>query len=60
MVEAGAPKKKPEMVLIYNSTKGAFNSLDKMAHTYTSKRVTQCWPIVKFANVLYLATVTAR
>ncbi|KAK7103038.1 hypothetical protein V1264_021168 [Littorina saxatilis] len=40
VVEAGAPKNKPEIILFYNSTKGAVDALDKMAHTYTSKRVT--------------------
>ena len=36
--EAGAPKKKPEMVLFYNSTKGAVDSLDKMAHVCTLQK----------------------
>ena len=54
------PKKKPEIVLFYNSTKGAVDTLDKMAHTYTVKRKTQRWPLVMFFNIIDMATIASR
>ena len=54
------PKKKPEMVLFYNSTKGAVDTLDKMVHAYTVKRKTQRWPLVMFFNIFDMATIASR
>ena len=34
--------------------------MDKLAHTYTTKRATKRWPLVMFSNILDLATVAAR
>ncbi|KAL8572469.1 hypothetical protein ACOMHN_005615 [Nucella lapillus] len=53
-------KKKPEIILFYNSTKGAVDTLDKMAHAYTVKRKTNRWPMVMFSNIMDLATIAAR
>ncbi|KAL8561112.1 hypothetical protein ACOMHN_033695 [Nucella lapillus] len=60
MVKPGAPKQKPEIGLFYNQTKGAVDSLDKLAHAYTCKRISKRWPFVMFANIIDLATVAAR
>ena len=54
------PKKRLEMVLFCNSTKGAVDTLDKMAHTYTVKRKTQRWPLVMFFNIIDMATIASR
>ena len=54
------PKKKTEVVLIYNSTKGVVDTLDKMAHDYTVKCKTQCWPLVMFFNIIDLATIAPQ
>ena len=53
-------KQKPDIVTFYNSTKGAVDAMDKMAHSYTTKRSTQRWPMVIFFNVLDLSTIAAR
>ncbi|KAK7099729.1 piggyBac transposable element-derived protein 4-like isoform X2 [Littorina saxatilis] len=53
-------KKKPEIVLFYNATKGAVDTVDKMAHAYTVKRRTKRWPMVMFFNIIDLATIAAR
>lgn len=45
-------KKKPEIVLFYNATKGAVDTVDKMAHAYTVKRRTKRWPMVMFFNII--------
>jgi hypothetical protein len=58
-VEANT-KKKPEIVLFYNDTKGAVDTLDKMTHADTTKRKTNRWPMVLFNNTLDVATVAAR
>ena len=34
-VKPGVPKQKPDIVLFYNQTKGAVDSIHKLAHTYT-------------------------
>ena len=56
VIDASTRKRKPEMVLFYNETKGSVDAMDKLAHSYTTKRKTQRWPMVMFANVLDLAT----
>ncbi|XP_071056421.1 piggyBac transposable element-derived protein 4-like [Onthophagus taurus] len=37
--------KKPEIILFYNSTKGAVDTFDQMAHNYTVARKTKRWPL---------------
>lgn len=44
--------KKPEIILYYNSTKGAVDTLDQCVSTYTCKRKTNRWPMVIFYNIL--------
>ncbi|XP_067686974.1 piggyBac transposable element-derived protein 4-like [Haliotis asinina] len=51
--EEGAPKRKPEIILFYTSTKRAVDAMVKMAHVYTTKQVTKRWPKVMFANEKY-------
>ena len=59
-VDPTARKKNPDIVRFYNSTKGAVDALDKMAHTFTTKRVTRRWPMSMWFNTLDLSTVAAR
>ena len=47
--------KKPLIVLDYNSTKGAVDTLDMCVHTYTCARQTRRWPVRLFYNVLDIA-----
>ena len=72
VVDKNDRKKKPEIILFYNSTKGPVDTMDKLAHTYTTKRATKLahtyttkratkrWPLVMVSNILGLATVAAR
>ena len=51
--------KKPLLILDYNKTKGAVDTLDKMCANYTSKRKTNRWPIVVFSNILDISGVNS-
>jgi len=44
--------KKPKIILDYNATKGAVDTLDKLIATYTCKRKTNRWPVIVFYNIL--------
>lgn len=44
--------KKPQIILDYNSTKGAVDTLDQVIATYTCKRKTNRWPMILFYNIL--------
>ena len=52
-------KKKPDVVLFYNKTKGGVDTMDKLALTYTTKRGTKRWPMVLFYNMLDMSGVAA-
>lgn len=43
---------KPDIILHYNSTKGAVDTMDKMVNKYSVKRTTRRWPLVIFLNLL--------
>ncbi|XP_070607652.1 piggyBac transposable element-derived protein 4-like, partial [Erythrolamprus reginae] len=49
---SGRPDKKPEMILSYNVTKGAVDTLDQALSTYTCKRKTNRWPMIMFYNII--------
>lgn len=51
--------KKPEVILTYNSTKGAVDTLDKMCRQYTVKRSTRRWPLTLFFTLLDIAAHNA-
>ena len=53
----GSEKKKPEIIEYYNSTKGAVDNLDQMAHKYSCKRKTNRWPLVMFTNMVDIAAI---
>ncbi|KAG8222473.1 hypothetical protein J437_LFUL000835 [Ladona fulva] len=44
--------KKPKMILDYNSTKGAVDTLDQLIATYTCRTKTNRWPVTVFYNVV--------
>jgi len=44
--------KKPKIILDYNATKGAIDTLDKLIATYTCKRKTNRWPVIVFYNIV--------
>ncbi|XP_054866815.1 piggyBac transposable element-derived protein 4-like [Amphiprion ocellaris] len=56
---ADTPKKKPEIIIYYNRTKGGVDLLDQMVSNYTCKRRTRRWPLVLWYNMLDVATLNA-
>lgn len=44
--------KKPEMILHYNRTKGAVDTLDKLLRTYSCQRKSRRWPQVFFGHLV--------
>jgi len=53
------PKKLPEVINLYNMTKGGVDCADQMIETYSSKFATRRWPIALFCNVLDIAALNA-
>lgn len=51
--------KKSEIILFYNSSKGAVDTLDQLAGTYTVQRKTNRWPAVIFFHVVNVACINA-
>ena len=45
-------KKKQEIIKFYNWSKGGVDTMDKMLSRYTTKRLTQRWPLAFFYNIL--------
>lgn len=57
---ATGEKKKPEIISFYNMTKGAVDTVDEMAASYTVARITRRWPMVIFFSALNVAAINAR
>lgn len=55
--EINEQTKKPEIVELYNLTKGGVDVLDKLCHDKTTKRKTRRWPLRYFYGVLDIAAV---
>ncbi|XP_070604145.1 NADH dehydrogenase (ubiquinone) complex I, assembly factor 6 isoform X1 [Erythrolamprus reginae] len=51
--------KKPDMILDYNATKGAVNTLEQAISTYTCKCKTNRWPMIMFYNILDVSAYNA-
>ncbi|XP_046384823.1 piggyBac transposable element-derived protein 4-like [Ischnura elegans] len=52
-------KKKPEVILYYNSTKFGVDTVDQMARQYSVKRGTRRWPLTIFFDIVDLAGINA-
>ena len=50
-------KKKPEVILYYNSTKSGVETLDRMVKMYTFKRITRRWSVALFYNMIDVSAV---
>ncbi|XP_043193754.1 piggyBac transposable element-derived protein 4-like [Amphibalanus amphitrite] len=50
-------KKKPEVMIYYNQTKGGIDSIDQMLETYTCRMSTRRWPVVVFLLMLDVAAL---
>ena len=51
--------KKPQIILDYNSTKGAVDTLDQVTSTYTCKRKINKWSVIFFYNILGVSAYNA-
>ena len=59
-VVAGHRKeRKLAIVLDYNSNKGGVDNLDKVIGTYSCRRMTTCWPLVIFHNIINVSLYNA-
>ena len=45
---------KPDIILYYNHTKGAVDTVDQICHTYSVQRKTKRWPFAYFMNLINL------
>ena len=45
---------KPDIILCYNQTKRAVDTMDQMCHTYSVRRKTKRWPLAYFMNLFNL------
>lgn len=46
------PKRKPEPILFYNSTKGGVDTADEMLRGYSTKAASRRWPLAVFFNLI--------
>lgn len=58
-INNGHPKKLPETVESYNSSKVGVDVLDQMSRYYTSKSGTRRWPMAVSFNIVDLAAINA-
>lgn len=50
---------KPDIILFYNQTKGAVDTVDQLCHSYSVQRKTRRWPLACFFNMLNLIGINA-
>ena len=51
------PKKIPEIIDYYNSTKAGVDTIDQLVGSYSCKRQTNRWPIALFSNLIDLSAL---
>lgn len=51
--------KKPTIIMDYNETKEAVDTLDQLVATYSCKRKTNRWPVIIFYNILDISAYNA-
>lgn len=51
---------KPEILLSYNETKGAVDTVDKMCAVYSVSRITNRWPLALFFAILNIAGINSQ
>jgi hypothetical protein len=51
--------RKPAIILDYNNNKGVMENLDKVIGTYSCRRMTACWPLVIFHNIIDVSSYNA-
>ena len=53
-------KKKREVILFYNETKGGVDTVDLMVKKYTCPQKSKQWPVTYFLNMVDLQGFTSR
>lgn len=51
--------KKPEIIKMYNKTKGGVDTLDQLVGTYRCKRKVKRWPVAFYANMMDISAWNA-
>ena len=52
-------KNKSEINIYYNKTKGGVDTLDQMAHAFTTRRKTNRWPVAQFFNLIDICGIAS-
>ena len=50
---------KPSIILFYNNAKDRVDTLDKMVRSYSTKHMTQRWPLVLLYNMIDISANNA-
>ena len=58
-VSESDPKRKPEPILFYNSTKGGVDTADEMLRGYSTKSASRRWPLAVFFNLIDIVALNA-
>ena len=58
-IDSNTEKKKPKMILDYNSTKAGVDTADQMARMYTVKRKSKRWPLICFYNIIDISAINS-
>lgn len=56
-IDQNSAKRKPEIILYYNKSKGGVDAMDQKLGNYTCRRQTKRWPVVLLYNMLDVATL---
>ncbi len=59
ILPAENPKKKPEVTIFYNGTKGGVDKADEMLRQYSCKAGSRRWPLACFYNLIDIACLNA-
>lgn len=58
--EVDEESNKSAVNLYYNSTKGGVDTMDLMAHSFSSRRKTNRWPMAQFFNIIDICGIAAK
>ncbi|XP_043263439.1 piggyBac transposable element-derived protein 4-like [Colletes gigas] len=58
--EMDSDTKKPQVILVYNETKGGVDTVDKMCAAYSVSRITRRWPCVLFYTLMNIGDINAQ
>ena len=50
---------KPEVIMYDTSAKGTFDTIDQLARSYNTKRMTRRWPMAIFYNMVDISALNA-